>query len=376
MTNGLTTPVALPGVLEQTTTAGLLNVGPGSNPAAYVPNPSAPVANSPDATKGNVAGIWGYVGPLVESPSQTSQPPITCAVFGQGGNGGVVGVSGFAGTIQNSDAGSNGDGVLGYGGSNGVHGISTGGSGVTGKSTNGTGVAGTSTGGSGVVGTSQSAEGVFGTSTSGYGVVGTNTSGGGGVRGDTKDGVAGVIGVSTGKGLAGRFDGNVTVNGATTLNGAITLGGDCTMGGTMKIASGGDIVFSDFAEHFDLADVEAEPGTVMIIDDCGSLRPCEKAYDQKVAGVVSGAGAFRPGIVLGEHVGNSGTTIALVGRVYCKVSADAAPIAVGDLLTSSDTPGYAMKVTDPVKGFGSIIGKALRPLKSGRGLVPILVLLR
>jgi hypothetical protein len=115
----------------------------------------------------------------------------------------------------------------------------------------------------------------------------------------------------------------------------------------------------------------------MVIDDTGALRQSDKAYDPKVAGVVSGAGAFRPGIVLDQLADNEGrTTIALVGKVYCKVDANAGPIAVGDLLTTSDTAGHAMKVIDPLKGFGSVIGKALRPLESGRGLLPILVSLQ
>jgi hypothetical protein len=72
----------------------------------------------------------------------------------------------------------------------------------------------------------------------------------------------------------------------------------------------------------------------------------------------------------------SRATIALVGKVYCKVDADAGAIAVGDLLTTSDTLGHAMKMSDPAKGFGSVLGKALRPMASGRGLLPILVALQ
>jgi hypothetical protein len=68
--------------------------------------------------------------------------------------------------------------------------------------------------------------------------------------------------------------------------------------------------------------------------------------------------------------------VALVGKVYCKVDAHYASIEVGDLLTTSDTPGHAMKATDPLKAFGSVIGKALRPLEAGQGLVPILIALQ
>ena len=52
------------------------------------------------------------------------------------------------------------------------------------------------------------------------------------------------------------------------------------------------------------------------------------------------------------------------------------PVAVGDLLTTSATPGHAMKVADRTKAVGAILGKALHPLERGRGLVPILVSLR
>jgi hypothetical protein len=53
-----------------------------------------------------------------------------------------------------------------------------------------------------------------------------------------------------------------------------------------------------------------------------------------------------------------------------------ASIEVGDLLTTSPTPGCAMKVIDPLKAFGAVIGKALRPLERGEGLIPILIALQ
>jgi hypothetical protein len=59
--------------------------------------------------------------------------------------------------------------------------------------------------------------------------------------------------------------------------------------------------------------------------------------------------------------------------VYCKVDADYGQIEVGDLLTTSATPGHAMKATDPSQAFGAVIGKALRPLKEGQALIPILI---
>jgi hypothetical protein len=58
------------------------------------------------------------------------------------------------------------------------------------------------------------------------------------------------------------------------------------------------------------------------------------------------------------------------------VDAQYSSIDVGDLLTTSPTPGHAMKASDPLRAFGAVIGKALRPLGSGRGLIPILIALR
>jgi hypothetical protein len=49
---------------------------------------------------------------------------------------------------------------------------------------------------------------------------------------------------------------------------------------------------------------------------------------------------------------------------------------VGDLLTTAPTPGHAMKADDPLKAFGAVIGKALRPLPDGQGLIPVLIALQ
>jgi hypothetical protein len=134
---------------------------------------------------------------------------------------------------------------------------------------------------------------------------------------------------------------------------------------------------ADCAEDFPVRNgASIEAGTVLVIDWDGSLRQSAVAYDRRVAGVVSGGG-FRPGIVLDKQHGlPDRRPVALVGKVYCKVDADFDAIAVGDLLTTSDTPGHAMKATDPLKAFGAVIGKALAPLARGRGTIPILVALQ
>jgi hypothetical protein len=154
--------------------------------------------------------------------------------------------------------------------------------------------------------------------------------------------------------------------------------GNVEIDGDLTIKNGKDIRLTDFAEDFDILDPEAiEPGSVVVLDDNGSVQQSREAYDHKVVGVVSGAGNFRPAITLDRDVSQEPRkAIALMGKVYCKVDAQYSVIRVGDLLTTSSTPGHAMKAIDPLKSFGAVIGKALRPLQSGRELIPILVALQ
>lgn len=143
----------------------------------------------------------------------------------------------------------------------------------------------------------------------------------------------------------------------------------------------GDVSFSgaDFAEDFTIKDeVFAEPGTVMTLNGTGELVPCCESYERKVVGVVAGAGSYRTGIIMDKQEMSAirRQPIALVGKVFCKVDAGYGSIDVGDLLTSSTTPGHAMKASDPNRAFGSVLGKAMAPLHDGLGLIPILISLQ
>ncbi len=148
--------------------------------------------------------------------------------------------------------------------------------------------------------------------------------------------------------------------------------------GDVEVAGDIRLLNADCAEDFDICETEeVEAGTVMVLGEEGVLYPSQHAYDKRVAGVVSGAGKYKPGIVLDkQETGNLRKPIALLGKVYCKVDAGFGDIEIGDLLTTSPTPGHAMKVTDPLKAFGTVIGKALRPFTDGKGLVPILIALQ
>ena len=171
-----------------------------------------------------------------------------------------------------------------------------------------------------------------------------------------------------------------TIN-ISALNSTISLNKTSGRRTIQLDGNAGDILLenADCAEEFDVAEVteEVEPGTVMVIDRDGKICQSEDAYDKCVAGVISGAGDYKPGIILDRKQSETKRLpIALVGKVYCKVDATYGAIQIGDLLTTSPTPGHAMKVDDPLKGFGAVLGKALRSLEAGQGLIPVLVALQ
>ncbi|MBI3950445.1 MAG: hypothetical protein HY314_08335 [Acidobacteria bacterium] len=147
---------------------------------------------------------------------------------------------------------------------------------------------------------------------------------------------------------------------------------------------------ADVSEQFEVSALDTasagthknviDPGTVVSIDPNhpGRLAISTTAYDRRAAGVISGAGGVKPGMMMGQSgsIANGEHPVALTGRVYCWADASNGPIEPGDLLTTSDTPGHAMKVIDHAKAQGAIIGKAMTELKQGKGLVLVLVTLQ
>lgn len=135
---------------------------------------------------------------------------------------------------------------------------------------------------------------------------------------------------------------------------------------------------ADLAEPFEMP-AQIPKGAVVVIDDEheGRLKLSETAYDTRVAGVVSGAKGIRPGLTLSQQDElGGGQHVALSGRVYVQADATVASIKAGDLLTTSGTPGYAMKVTEPALAQGAILGKAMSALSGGKGHVLVLVTLQ
>jgi hypothetical protein len=136
--------------------------------------------------------------------------------------------------------------------------------------------------------------------------------------------------------------------------------------------------YQDVAEWVPASE-HLEPGTVVVLNPSRSneVMRSTRAYDTAAAGVVS----LRPGIILGQAA-ESKAQVATTGRVRVKVDASREPIRVGDLLVTSDVPGYAMKsIPLSVGGAsfhrpGTLIGKALEPLESGTGEILVLLSLQ
>ena len=136
---------------------------------------------------------------------------------------------------------------------------------------------------------------------------------------------------------------------------------------------------ADVAEPFKMSSEDIPKGSVVIIDEQnqGHLKLSDGAYDRRVAGIVSGANGINPGISISQQGAlEGGQNVALSGRVYVLADASTGAIRPGDLLTTSDTPGHAMKVADYARAQGAVIGKAMSAMTEGKGMVLVLVTLQ
>jgi len=140
---------------------------------------------------------------------------------------------------------------------------------------------------------------------------------------------------------------------------------------------------ADLSERFEIRGPDhllPQSGMVVSIDPTqpGQLVVSHEPHDRKVAGIISGAGGVRPGLLIGQDgsIADGRHPVALSGRVYCMVDADRGAVQPGDLLTTSATAGHAMKVLDHTAAQGAILGKAMTGLSAGQGLVLVLVTLQ
>ena len=115
-----------------------------------------------------------------------------------------------------------------------------------------------------------------------------------------------------------------------------------------------------------------EPGDVLAMDPDNpkQYRKSQKSYSTLAVGVVS----TRPGMTLSEEDDDANATMALLGTVPVKATTENGPIGLGDLLTTSSKPGYAMVCNDTSRCTGSLIGKALESLEEGEGKIRMLIM--
>jgi hypothetical protein len=146
--------------------------------------------------------------------------------------------------------------------------------------------------------------------------------------------------------------------------------------------SGTQMGGADFAESVAVRGEHSqyEPGDVLVVDRAAGRRLMlsRRAYSTRVAGIYS----TKPGVLATTHSIDESDALAeeiplaIVGIVPCKVTAENGPIAPGDLLVTSSTPGHAMKGTSRTRMLGAIVGKALEPLREGKGVIQVLVTLQ
>jgi len=139
-----------------------------------------------------------------------------------------------------------------------------------------------------------------------------------------------------------------------------------------------EVMGADLAERFPNAEGETfEPGMVLEIDpdNPGMVRLATEEYSPLVAGIVSGANGLPAGTIMGNLPGaEDAPAIALAGRVWVRCDAAGSAINPGDLLTTSQTPGHAMRAADDDRSRGATLGKAMSSLGQGEtGMVLVLV---
>ena len=175
---------------------------------------------------------------------------------------------------------------------------------------------------------------------------------------------------------------NVTYDLGTTTNRWNTLwlaGSTLTLGNiVIKNTSGNNISFfgadgttpatlvaanADIAEKF-TSDQAYPPGTVLIFAGDYQVTHCTSYADSRAAGIVSTAPAYELNTNL-----NSGVAVALSGQVPCLV---VGPVAKGDVLTTSTTPGHACRLADQDWKPGVVVGKALESCGAGQHKILVL----
>lgn len=241
--------------------------------------------------------------------------------------------------------------------------------------------------GIGIIGFSNTTNAVAGVTSSGIGVEGQSSGGVNiGVKGTTITNGTGVSGENFeyGIGVSGYSDSGTGIV-ARSTSGFLVEGFPSRTGGTRTFhinLNGTYVAGSDFAESLPALGGKSAygPGDVLIMaaGATGAVSKTGRPYDRRVAGVYS----TRPGVLGAEKEGGvtrvdpEDVPVAIVGIVPTKVSAENGAVRVGDQLTTSRTPGYAMRCTNRARCVGAVVGKAMEPVERGRAVIKVLVTLR
>lgn len=164
-----------------------------------------------------------------------------------------------------------------------------------------------------------------------------------------------------------------TVTTSATAGNVMLQFGQVAASGTSTIYTGSYVIAykvsgADLAEIYYTEGMSgAPPGTLMRLDPSfeAGVKQSVSPYDPSLLGIVS----TKPGAVLGDARAKGGghpVALALAGRVPVRVSTENGAIEPGDYLTSSSTPGVAMKATHP----GFVVAQALTGYSgAGEGVV-------
>ena len=162
-----------------------------------------------------------------------------------------------------------------------------------------------------------------------------------------------------------------TLQSATITTGSSSTAGTITGDYTLTSGSTLNATYADLAEKY-LGEEDYEPGTVVLF---GSPTAEVMASGQNASSFVAGIVTTNPAQVYnaaleageGQHV----VDVALIGRVPCKVIA---PIMPGDLIVSSEMPGFGCAADPETVKPGTIIGKAIGAFNDGLdGVVEVMV---
>jgi hypothetical protein len=122
--------------------------------------------------------------------------------------------------------------------------------------------------------------------------------------------------------------------------------------------------YADLAEYYE-GDQEYKPGTVLVFGGEKEVTTSTTQNDTRLAGVVT----TNPAYIMNQEQKGIKVCIALAGRVPCWVIGR---VKKGDMLTSSATPGCAVKAITPT--LGAIVGKALEDKDYGEaGVIQVAV---